>query len=102
MSHCVNWSELPETVSPSGISKRVLQGSGVSLVMVRVPAGMKAPRHSHTHEQFVQVLTGSGVLQTEEGRHPFGPGSVFHFPPETWHAADFETETVLVESNLTE
>ena len=102
MRHCVNWSELPEAVAPSGVSKRVLQGSGVSLVMVRVPAGTTAPKHSHPHKQFVQVLSGSGVLQTEQGSHPFGPGSVFHFPPETWHAAEFESETVLIETNLSQ
>jgi quercetin dioxygenase-like cupin family protein len=100
MRHCVNWSELPEAVSASGVSKRLLQGREVSLVMVRVPAGTKASKHSHPHEQFVQVLSGSGVLETEQGSHPFGLGSVFHFPPETWHAAEFATETVLIESNL--
>ena len=100
MRHCVSWSELPEAASPSGVSKRVLEGEGVSLVMVRVPAGTSAPKHSHPHEQFVQVLSGSGVLQTEQGSHRFEPGSVFHFPPDTWHSAEFETETVLIESNL--
>ena len=30
-SHCIAWSEVPETVSPSG-GKRVIEGAGVSLV----------------------------------------------------------------------
>lgn len=98
--HCIDWSELPEQVSPSGVGKRTLERGDVSLVMVRVPAGTKAPRHSHLHEQFVQVASGSGVLETEQGSHPFGPGSVFHFPAETWHAAVFDSETVLIETNL--
>lgn len=100
MSHCVNWSELPEAGTPSGGGKRILQGIGGSLVMVRVPAGRTAPRHSHPHEQFVQVVSGSGVLETEEGRRPFGPGSVFHFPANTSHAAEFATDTVLIETNF--
>ncbi|MDF2601192.1 MAG: Cupin 2 conserved barrel domain protein, partial [Methylobacterium brachiatum] len=50
--------------------------------------------------QFVQVISGSGFLETEQGRTPFAAGSVFHFPAGTWHAAAFETETVLVETNL--
>ena len=100
MSHCVSWSELPEAETPSGGGKRVVQGDGGSLVMVRVPAGRKAPRHAHPHEQCVQVMSGSGVLETDEGRRPFGPGTVFHFPPNTFHAAEFTTDTVLIETNF--
>jgi quercetin dioxygenase-like cupin family protein len=100
--HCVQWDDLPEALSPAGVGKRVIQGEGVSLVMVRVPAGMHAPRHSHAREQFVQVLSGSGILEMENGSQPFGPGSVFYFPPDTWHAAVFTSDTVLVETNLHE
>ena len=98
--HCLAWSDVPETVSPNGVSKRVMEGGAVSLVTVRVPAGTAADRHSHPHEQFVQVVSGSGALTTELGERAFGPGSVFHFPVGTWHAARFVTETVLVETNL--
>ena len=100
IKHCISWSELPEQLSPSGVGKRTLEGADVSLVMVRVPTGTNAPKHSHPHEQFVQVLSGSGILETEQGSHPFGPGSVFRFPAETWHAAVFDSETVLIETNL--
>ncbi len=79
---------------------RTLEGSDVSLVMVRVPAGTGAPKHSHPHEQSIQVLSGSGVLETEQGSHPVGPGSVFCFPAETRHAAVFDSDTVLIETNL--
>ena len=48
----------------------------------------------------MQVLSGSGTLETAQGRAAFGPGSVFHFPAQAWHAAEFTTETVLVEINL--
>jgi quercetin dioxygenase-like cupin family protein len=98
--HCIAWSEVPEEVSASGVGKRTLAGRGATLVMVRVPAGTQAPRHSHAHEQFVQVLSGSGVLETDRGTHAFAAGSVFHFPRDAWHAARFDGETVLIETNL--
>jgi quercetin dioxygenase-like cupin family protein len=98
--HCIDWTAIPEEIAPSGVGKRVLAGAGASLVMVRVPAGTKADRHNHPHEQFVQVLSGSGVLETMQGARAFGPGSVFHFPPDTWHAARFDSVTVLIETNL--
>ncbi|MGF7213434.1 quercetin dioxygenase-like cupin family protein [Skermanella aerolata] len=100
--HCISWDDVPEQVSASGVAKRVLSGADVSLVMVKVPAGIKADRHSHAHEQFVQVVSGAGMLETEQGSRRFGPGSVFHFPRDTWHAAQFDVDTVLVETNLME
>ncbi len=97
---CIDWSAVPEEVSMSGLGKRVLKGSGASLAMVRVPAGTQSDRHSHPHEQFVQVLSGTGVLETIQGSRTFGPGSVFHFSPNAWHAARFDSDTVLIETNL--
>ena len=98
--HCLAWDQLPETLASNGVGKRTLEGEAASLVTLRVPAGLVGDRHSHPHEQFVQVLSGSGSLLTEQGERAFGPGSVFHFPAGTWHAARFDTDTVLVETNL--
>lgn len=98
--HLLAWAERDETVAPNGVARRSIAGAGASLVCITVPAGTEAARHSHPHEQFVQVLSGSGVLETEQGRKPFAAGHVFHFPAGAWHAATFETETVLIETNL--
>jgi len=97
--HCLAWSQVPETVNDKGVRRREMPGTGVALVRLTIPAGTKAPRHSHPHEQFVQVIEGSGFLETDQGRVPFAAGSVFHFPAEVGHSAEFETETVLVETN---
>lgn len=94
------WTDRAESVAENGVAKRAIPGAGASLVRVVVPAGISASRHSHAHEQFVQVIAGSGVLETEQGRKPFAAGSVFHFPAGAWHAATFETETVLIETNV--
>ncbi|MGH1570207.1 cupin domain-containing protein [Methylobacterium sp. P31] len=98
--HLTAWEDCAGSVAGNGVAKRTIPGAGASLVRVVVPAGVSAPRHSHGHEQFVQVVSGSGILETEQGRKPFAAGSVFHFPVGAWHAATFETETVLIETNL--
>ncbi len=98
--HLTTWTDHAESVAENGVAKRAIPGAGANLVRVVVPAGIAAPRHSHDHEQFVQVLSGSGILETEQGRWPFSAGSVFHFPAGAWHAAAFETETVLIETNF--
>lgn len=98
--HCLAWAEVPETVSPSGVVKRVILGAGASLFMVQVPAGTRGERHSHPHEQFVHVVAGSGRLNTEQGERAFAAGSVFHFPADAWHSATFDSDTILIETNL--
>ena len=75
-------------------------GDRTDVVAVRVPAGTRGSRHSHPHEQFVQVISGQGTLWTDQGEQPFGPGSVFHFPAGTDHRAEFTEDTLLVETNL--
>ena len=69
---------------------------------VAAPGGTRGTRHSHDHdhEQVVQVVSGSGTLATEQGEHPFGAGTVFALPAGTWHLANFDSDTVLAETNL--
>jgi quercetin dioxygenase-like cupin family protein len=98
----VDWDEITPEGAGGAVRKRRIPGAAAELVMVEIAAGTRADRHSHPHEQFVQVISGEGVLETEAGRKEFGPGTVFYFPPHAWHAAEFRTATVLVESNLTE
>jgi quercetin dioxygenase-like cupin family protein len=99
-AHLIDWAAIPSVGEPDGVRRRRLAGVGAELVLVEVPAGTTADRHSHAHEQFVQVISGSGALETAAGRGAFKEGSVFHFPPGAWHAAEFLTDTVLVETNL--
>lgn len=100
MTTVTNWSTLPAADAGGGIVKRQIPGKGATLVRVEIPAGFKGSRHSHPHEQFVEVLAGTGTLESEAGTIKFGPGSNFHFPKDAWHAASFDTATVLVEINL--
>ncbi len=97
-----NWNDLAAESAGPDVTRRRLAGAGASLVRIDVKAGVTAGRHAHGHEQFVQVVSGSGTLETAEGCQPFTAGSLFHFPADTWHAATFDTDTVLVETNLRE
>ena len=99
-ANVVDWDAVPAEGQEGGVRKRRVGGEGAELVLVEVPAGTRALRHSHPHEQFVQVLAGGGTLETEADVREFRQGSLFHFPPGAWHAAEFASDTVLVETNL--
>lgn len=95
-----HWDDLAEEARGPAVTKRQLSGTRASLVRVAIKAGTSAARHSHPFEQFVQVVSGSGSLETEEGIGSFRAGSLFHFPAEAWHAATFDEDTILVETNI--
>ena len=99
-NYLISWSSVDPEAGANGVTRRRLKGAGAELVRVEIPAGVVAPAHSHSHEQFVEVLEGLGTLTTHEGTRPFKAGDVFHFPPETEHAASFDTDTVFLEINL--
>lgn len=92
------WNLVPGT----GQEAAAVPGEGASLKRVGVPAGQKAGRHSHPHEQFVLVVSGAGQLECEAGTVELQPGTVLHLAPGAWHSAEFTADTVLVEVNLTE
>lgn len=96
----LRWDALEELSSSPAVRKTSINGRSASLVRVSIDRSTIAERHAHEFEQFVQVISGSGTLETEEGIQRFSAGSIFHFPPHTWHAAFFDEDTVLVETNL--
>ncbi len=100
MPMLLHWDDLEVQNPSASVRKRRLQGRGAAIVEIALKAGTKADRHSHSFEQFVQVISGRGVLETAEGAKPFAAGSIFHFPAGAWHAAVFEDDTILVETNL--
>ena len=96
-----NWREVAgETVD--GITRKEIAGRGASLKQAIIPAGTEAGRHDHPFEQFIQVISGAGVLNCAAGEVRLEPGTVVHLPAGSWHSAVFESETVLVEVNLAE
>ena len=77
-----------------------LAGEGASMRQVFVKAGYISARHSHEHEQFLLVLSGSARLECETGAVPLQPGTAIRFAPGAWHSAEFVADTVLLELNL--
>jgi len=83
-----------------GEAAQALVGEGASLRQVQVAAGTQAPRHSHTHEQFLIVTAGAGTLHCQAGEVALVPGTVIRLAAGAWHSAIFTAATVLIEVNL--
>lgn len=84
----------------AGITRKEIAGKGAALKQVTIPGGTEAGRHDHSFEQFIQVISGGGVLHCAAGEVKLRPGTVVHLPAGSWHSAVFESDTVLLEINL--
>ncbi len=57
-----------------------LTNFGVNLVRV-APGGQSSARHAHSkQDEFMMVMSGELVLETDEGRQTLGPGMCAGFP----------------------
>ena len=54
-----------------------------------------APPHTHTYEEVIYILGGSGVVHIEEGDYPIEAGSSIYLPPGTSHCLENKTNETL-------
>ena len=94
-----HWDSVPAE-GDARVARKVIAGTDASLKRVQVAAGTVAGRHSHPHEQMVLILQGSGRLECAAGSVALRPDTVLHFDAGAWHSAVFETDTVLIEVNV--
>jgi quercetin dioxygenase-like cupin family protein len=50
-----------------------------------IKAGGHTPHHTHDYEHEVLILTGSGIVKSEQGDHPFKAGDAIFVPPNERH-----------------
>ena len=50
-----------------------------------IAAGGHSPHHSHDYEHEVLILSGSGVVKSEQGDRPFRAGDVIFVPANEMH-----------------
>lgn len=71
-----------------------LANFGVNLTRVE-PGGQTSARHAHSRQdEFIWVVSGTVVLETNEGRQTLGPGACAGFPAGSGNAHRFVNETV--------
>lgn len=92
----LKWNDVPEF---QGLKMAVVEGDpakGPSHFFIRFDPGFTAPRHHHTSDHHVTVVSGTVVLTTEEGEKRLPPGSFFSFTGKTKHATRCEAKSECV------
>jgi quercetin dioxygenase-like cupin family protein len=64
------------------------------VAIVTFPPGARTKMHVHTHEQILYILSGKGIVATEQEEHVAVPGMVFLVPAgeKHWHGATQESD----------
>lgn len=94
MTQHVRWSEIPEeTLSPM-LTRRYVNGAGVTVARFFLRKGLVVPEHSHPSEQVACVLEGA-LKFTLEGREVVvRAGETLVIPPNVPHAAEALEDTL--------
>src|SRR6267143_5433027 len=81
------WAEDDESVHWAG-AFAVYGGHGTtasSTIVYEIEPGGQLGWHTDATEETQYIIAGKGELQTEDGRYPVGPGSVFVLPTPVRH-----------------
>jgi quercetin dioxygenase-like cupin family protein len=85
--HVVDYATLkPREIAP-GFHGRYVHSERVTQGRVDIDAGASLPEHSHMHEQWTLVLSGTLELTVAGTRHLLEPGHLLYIPPHVPHSA---------------
>ena len=89
----------PFTITPEGAQRRILSfGGGMMLVQFTFAAGVRAPIHSHPHEQIGYVVAGEiDVILEGVDRTRLTAGGSYYVAPNVRHGIVTYAPTVLID-----
>jgi quercetin dioxygenase-like cupin family protein len=71
------------------IMSRVSSGAtdtiGLNMTVVRFPRGVRRPWSTHAQDQYAWIVSGKGVIASEEGEIELHPGALVFIPANTKH-----------------
>lgn len=88
-------SKLPERLLCPGYRGRYIHSDQITQGWVDCDAGAKLPTHSHPHEQWTTLLSGSFELTVNGVPHLMAPGQTIYIAPDEPHSAHARTACVV-------
>jgi unsaturated pyranuronate lyase len=77
--------------------KPLMRGESMTLLEVRVRAGVASPVHSHSHESLIYVVSGRLKTIIDNETFVLGPGDVCRHPCAVAHRVEALEDAVFVE-----
>lgn len=67
------------------ISSGATDTRGLNISLVRFPRGVRRPWSSHAQDQYAWIVSGKGIIASEEGEKELHPGALVFIPANTRH-----------------
>ena len=67
------------------VSKGATDTGGLNISVVRFPRGVRRPWSSHPQDQYAWIISGIGIIASEEGEIKLTPGSLVFIQANTMH-----------------
>jgi quercetin dioxygenase-like cupin family protein len=77
--------------------KRLMDGESMTLLEVRMRAGVASSPHAHAHESVIYVVSGRLKTIVNNDAFVLGPGDVCRHPRDATHRVEALEDTVFVE-----
>lgn len=84
------------TIAP-GFHGHYVHSDQVTIGRIDIEPGALLPAHSHPHEQWSTVLSGTLELVVEGVSHVLQPGSVLYIPPHAVHSGRAHTACQVID-----
>ncbi len=75
-----NWDEVDKEEVAPGLSRKVISGDKIMVVLWEVQPGAEVPLHKHPHEQISYVISGKAEFKVGDEVRIIGPGDLYHIP----------------------
>ena len=84
----LQWKDMGNGINAAPVSGDM--GKGPSRFFLKYPVGLVTPKHHHTTDHYVVLVSGAVTLTVEGHDHKLGPGSYFALTDKASHIAKVE------------
>ena len=82
------------------ISNAATDTRGLSISVVRFPRGVRRPWSSHPQDQYVWIVSGKGIIASEDGETELHPGALAFIPANRRHQHGASEETGMAQLSI--
>ncbi len=68
--------------------------------MVRFPRGVRRPWSAHTQDQYAWIISGRGIIASEDSETKLGPGNLVFIPANTMHQHGASDESDMTQLSI--
>ena len=82
------------------ISNGATDTKGLNISIVRFPCGVRRPWSTHAQDQYAWIISGKGIIASEDGEIVLHPGTMVFIPANTRHQHGASEESGMTQLSI--